>query len=136
MRPAGLLRRLGAMIYDALLMLALWLLTLFPLVAVSNDAVYGPTVRALLFLELYAFFAYFWIFRGQTLGMLAWRLEIRTDDGRPFTLTQATLRFLGAIASFACLGLGYLWILFHSEKRSWSDLVSASRVMHVAPVRN
>jgi len=133
MRPAGLLRRLGAMIYDALLMLAVWLFTLFPLVAVSNDAVSGPAVRALLFLELYAFFVYFWTFRGQTLGMLAWRLEIRSDDGGPFTLTQATLRFLGAFASFACLGLGYLWILFDRDKRSWSDLASSSRVMHAAP---
>lgn len=127
--PAGLLRRLGAMVYDSLLVLALWMFTLFPLVAFSNDFVHGPAVRGLLFLEMYLFFAYFWVRRGQTLGMLAWRLALRTDDGAPLTLTQATLRFCGAVASFLALGLGYLWILFDPQRRSWSDLVSASQVV-------
>lgn len=116
------------MVYDGLLVLAVWMLTLFPLVALSNGAVYGPAVRGILFLELYAFFTWFWTRRGQTLGMLAWRLRIETEDGRPLTLTQATLRFLGALASFACLGLGYLWVLFDPHGRSWSDLLSSSRV--------
>jgi uncharacterized RDD family membrane protein YckC len=129
--PAGLLRRLAAMVYDGLLVLALWMLTLLPLVAVSHDAVYGPAVRAILFLELYAFFAFFWTRSGQTLGMLAWRLELHSEGGAPFTLTQATLRFLAALASFACLGLGYLWILVDPRRRSWSDLASSSRVLHV-----
>lgn len=130
-RPAGLLRRLGAMIYDAMLIIALWMFTLFPLVAISNDFVYGAGVRSLLFLELFAFFAYFWVSRGQTLGMLAWRLRVSNVDGAPFTLTQATLRFCGALASFACLGLGYLWVLVDPQRRSWSDLVSGSRVLQV-----
>jgi uncharacterized RDD family membrane protein YckC len=130
MEPAGLLRRIGAMIYDGLLMLAVWMFTLFPLVMISNDAVSGPLVRALLFLELYGFFAWFWMRRGQTLGMLAWRLEIH-NGGRPFTLAQATRRFLGALASFVCLGLGYLWILLDPARRSWSDLASGSQIVHL-----
>jgi uncharacterized RDD family membrane protein YckC len=128
-RPAGLLRRLGAMVYDSLLILALWMFTLFPLVVVSNDFVYGPAVRSLLFLEMYLFFAYFWVRRGQTLGMLAWRIAVHSDDGGAVTLLQATLRFFGAMASFACLGLGYLWILFDPQRRSWSDLISSSRIL-------
>lgn len=136
MRPAGLLRRCGAMVYDGLLVLALWMLTLFPLVAVSNGPVHGPAVRAILFLELYGFFAWFWIARGQTLGMLAWRLALRTDHGRPFTLTQATLRFLGALAGLACLGIGYLWIAFHPQRRGWADLLSASHVVEVPKDRS
>jgi len=128
-QPAGLLRRLGAMVYDSLLVVALWMFTLFPLVVVSNDFVYGPAVRSLLFLEMYLFFAYFWVRRGQTLGMLAWRLAVRSDGDGPLTVTQATLRFFGALASFIALGLGYLWILVDPQRRSWSDLVSASRVV-------
>jgi uncharacterized RDD family membrane protein YckC len=128
--PAVLLRRVGAMIYDGLLMLAVWMFTLLPLVMISNAAVSGPFVRALLFLELYGFFAWFWMRRGQTLGMLAWRLQIH-NAGRPFTLGQATRRFLGGLAGFGCLGLGYLWILIDPARRSWSDIVSASQVVHV-----
>lgn len=120
------------MLYDGLLVLALWMCTLFVLVAVSNDAVYGAAVRSILFLELYAFFAYFWVFRGQTLGMLAWRLELRTCDGAPLTLAQATVRFLGALLSAACLGLGFLWMLVDRERRTWGDRMSSSYVVRVA----
>lgn len=131
-RRATLLRRVGAMLYDGLLILAIWLVTLFPMVALSNDAVFGATVQTLLFLELYAFFAYFWMSRGQTLGMLAWHLELRAPFGRPLTLTQATLRFFGGMLSFATLGLGYLWILFDRERRSWSDRMSGTWVVRVS----
>ena len=48
------------MCYDALLIVALWLITLFPIVAVSNAAVTGATVRSLLFIEVFVFFAYFY----------------------------------------------------------------------------
>jgi uncharacterized RDD family membrane protein YckC len=113
----------------------LWLFTLFPLVAVSNDFVYGPLVRSLLFLELYGFFAYFWVARGQTLGMLAWRLQVASDYGPSLTLTQATLRFMGALASFATLGLGYLWMYLDPERRTWSDRLSSSRVLQVPKSR-
>ena len=119
------------MVYDALLVLALWMFTLFPVVAVAGDAVAGPPVRALLFLELYAFFVFFWMRKGQTLGMLAWRLELANDRPGPLTLSQMTLRFIGAGLSFAALGLGYLWILVDPARRSWSDRLSASRVRFV-----
>ena len=118
------------MLYDALLVLALWMVTLLPMVAVAGE-LSGPVVRAVQFLELYGFFVYFWVSRGQTLGMLAWRLELHSDSGKRLTLTQATLRFLAALLSFVCLGLGYLWILIDPARRSWSDLASSSRVLIV-----
>ena len=117
------------MLYDGLLVIALWMATLFPMVAFVNDAVYGATVQTLLFLELYGFFMYFWLYRGQTLGMLAWRLEIRSDNGAPLTLRQATLRFFGGMLSLGCFGLGYLWVLVDREHRSWTDMLSGSRIV-------
>jgi uncharacterized RDD family membrane protein YckC len=136
------------MIYDGMLAVALWLVTLFPMVALANDAVYGALVQSLLFLELYAFFVFFWLYRGQTLGMLAWKLEIHTDDGAPLSLSRATLRFFasvlplvfaalayqlyGSAPAVFCLavgGLGYLWILIDPRRRSWSDLLSGTRIV-------
>ncbi len=119
------------MIYDALLIVALWLVTLFPVVAVSNAAITGATVRSLLFIEMFAFFAYFWVSRGQTLGMLAWRLRIVPIElGSVITLRQALLRFIGALAAFAALGLGYLWMYVDAEKRTWPDMLSNTRVIY------
>jgi uncharacterized RDD family membrane protein YckC len=131
--PAGFLRRLGAMVYDTLLVMAIWLLTLFPMVALTNNAVVGAAVQSLLFLEMAAFFVFFWYFRGQTLGMLAWHLELRSTTGHALSPMQLIIRFFAAILSFACLGLGYFWIFIDPEKRSWSDLLSQSRILHIPP---
>jgi len=130
-QPAGFFRRLGAMIYDTLVIIALWMMTLFPVVAFQNDAVVGPTVQSLLFIELFGFFAYFWLMRGQTLGMLAWHLQLRTLDGRPMRPRAAIYRFLGALLSFAALGIGYLWIFVDPARRSWSDIVSGTLMVHL-----
>ena len=118
------------MVYDGLLIIALWMVTLFVLVVINNAAVVGIGVQSLWFLETFAFFAYFWMFRGQTLGMLAWGLTIVSTGGYRITMTQVILRFVCAIASFACLGLGYLWILFDPLNRAWPDLLSDTRILY------
>ena len=83
--PAGFARRVGAIVYDSLLIIALWMMTLFPMVALTNDAATGATVQSLLFFELVAFFVFFWYFRSQTLGMLAWHLELHSCTGHALT---------------------------------------------------
>jgi uncharacterized RDD family membrane protein YckC len=118
------------MVYDSLLILAMWMLTLFPLVMFTNAAATGATVQSLLFLELFAFFAYFWVFKGQTLGMLAWQLTLCSVGGPRFTLNQALMRFIAVIPSIICLGVGYLWIFIDPLNRSWPDLFSNSVVLH------
>jgi uncharacterized RDD family membrane protein YckC len=132
-RPAGLLRRLGAMLYDAMIVLALWLLTLFIGVALHNGAVVGPLVQTILFVELFSFFAYFWVWRGQTIGMLAWHLHVETSDGTPMRLGQALLRFIGAMLSFTTLGIGYLWMYVDPDRRAWPDMLSRTHIVHRPP---
>ena len=142
------------MAYDAMIVLAIWLITLFAGVAIHNGAIVGPLVQSILFVEFFAFFAYFWIARGQTVGMLAWNLRLETDDGRPIRLAQALLRLLPGLLSFA-LGLllirfdpthdtvldiaaafatfvvGYLWMYVDPDRRTWPDMLSKSRIVHV-----
>ena len=128
---APLRYRFAAILYDALLILAIWVTTIATLVTVLGDAVVGAWVQSLLFVELYAFLAFFWCWRGQTLGMLAWRLRIRTD-GR-FTPTQALGRFIGGLASFATLGFGFFRMWFDPDRMTWSDRLSRSVVVRAAP---
>ena len=139
--PAGLGRRLGAMLYDGLLVLAIWIVITAGHVAVTRLVLGLPpeqvglgaaqvlSLRLLMALSAYAFFAYFWTRGGMTLGMQAWRLRVQTTDGRPITLLQSLQRFLVGALAFLPLGLGPLWVLFDPEKRSWSDLVSGTRVV-------
>lgn len=120
------------MIYDALVVIAMWLVTLFPIVAFNNDVVVGATVQSVLFVELFAFFAYFWVARGQTLGMLAWRLQlVSVEAGGRVTLKQALLRFIGALASLLTLGLGYLWMFVDRRRRTWPDLLSGTQILYL-----
>ena len=126
---APLRYRLAAILYDTLIILAIWVFTIVALVTLIGDAVLGAWVQTLLFIEMYAFFALFWCLRGQTLGMLAWHLRIRSDG--PFTPTQALGRFLGGMASFATLGLGFIWMWFDRDGMTWSDRLSHSIIVRM-----
>jgi len=129
--PAGLFRRLMAMIYDVFLLLsALMLATALALVVTRGELDYHhPLFRTYLFLTCFMFYAWFWTHGGQTLGMRAWRLRVQRLDGRPITLWQALLRFLSAIPSWAVFGLGYLWILVDKNHMAVHDRISESVIV-------
>ena len=119
------------MLYDALLILAIWMITLLAMVAANDgEPVLGAPVQSLLFLEAFTFFAYFWSAAGQTLGMRAWRLRLASNQGGRVSLHQATLRFAVALIAFGALGLGYFWALLDRQGRTWPDIASNSRVLH------
>jgi uncharacterized RDD family membrane protein YckC len=144
--PAGLGRRLGAMLYDGLLLLAIWvaigalhvavsrLLLDIPAEQIGLGAAQVLSLRAMMALSAFAFFAFFWRRAGMTLGMQAWRLRVQTRDGHAISLSQSLLRFLVGTLSFVPFGLGHLWVLFDGERRSWADLASDTRVV-VLPKR-
>lgn len=124
---AALRFRLAAMLYDAVAIVGIWVGSIVTLVTVTGDAVVGAWVQSLLFVELYAYFAFFWCRRGQTPGMLAWRLRIECDG--QFRPSQALVRFVAGLASIATLGLGFMWMWFDAEKRTWGDRLSESHVV-------
>ncbi len=134
--PAGLLRRLGAMCYDGLLIVALWLVTTGLVVAINGSApVSGAWFQSLLFLEACAFFLYFWQHNQATLGMQAWRLRLQLPSGARISLRQGGIRCLVGALSWLAFGLGFLWILIDPSRRSWTDLASGTQVVVVPPGR-
>ena len=88
-----------------------------------------PLLSTLLVFALFGFFAKFWTHNGQTLGMQVWGLRVQNRDGSAISLLQALLRFMIAIASWLCLGLGFLWMLWDKDKRTWHDRYSESQVV-------
>lgn len=128
-RQANLIRRLAAMVYDGLLVVAIWMCTGFAAVALNGgEEVGGPIFQSALFLFTFGFFAYFWVRLGQTLGMQAWQLRVQTVDGCHISLKQALLRFMVAIPSLFFL-VGYFWMLISSNKCTWPDAVSETQVV-------
>lgn len=144
--PAGLIRRLAAMLYDgliciAVLIVATWGYTMlaasiigfeeYKAMAESGQLTTDPLLTSFLFVILFAFFGYFWTKTGQTLGMQVWRVRIENADGTSIRWYQALFRFLAGWVSWMAFGLGYLWILWDSENRSWTDRFSESLVVQV-----
>jgi len=129
----GLLRRLGAMAYDALLLLALLMLLSYPYVWLTGGDKPGLLVKSLYQLYLLAigffFYAGFWTHGGQTLGMRAWLLKVVRHDGGLLGWAPAMKRFGLAWISLLTLGLGFLWILFDRDKLAWHDRWSDTRLV-------
>jgi len=131
MKSPGFFRRLAAICYDALLLLAvLFFATALALPfnsgkAFSSNQLYYPVY---LFFVSLVFFAWFWTHGGQTIGMKSWKIRVLTNNRQPITWQQAVARFLWAIFSWLACGLGYLWILFDSSKLAWHDRLSDTRL--------
>ena len=132
----GLLRRLAAIAYDTLLLTAVLMLAALPVVLINHGPPQTPLAltlfRAYLLGVAFAFFAWFWVHGGQTLGMRAWQLQVVCKNGRPLTWRQAAGRFLAAALSWACLGLGFLSILFDKQRLAWHDRLSGTRLIVLA----
>ena len=138
-QAASLLRRLGAILYDSLLMVALLFLATIPFLAASSEEAVTPETLAhqlVLAAVVYAFLVGFWCSSGSTLGMLAWGLRVETDDGALPSIGQGSVRFLVAILSWLTFGLGFLWQLWDTDKRTWHDRLSTTRLMHYPKEEN
>jgi uncharacterized RDD family membrane protein YckC len=143
---AGLIRRLAAMFYDFLLCVALLIVVTF-IYKLAQMGIYGeaqlrqmsdsgaldgdPLLSTVVFLSLFGFFAKFWTHNGQTLGMQVWGIRIQNTNGSAISLWQALVRFLTAIVSWLCLGLGFLWMLRDKQRRTWHDIYSESQTVQL-----
>lgn len=140
--PAGVFRRLGAMFYDGLLIIALWMVaTALLLPFTGGEAITSETVGALEYVYrgvllgiFVSFFGLFWTRRGQTLGMAAWKLRVERLDGTLLSWSDVVKRLAAACVSFFALGLGYFWVWIDPERRTWHDRWTATRVV-VLPKR-
>jgi uncharacterized RDD family membrane protein YckC len=135
---ATVLRRFGAMLYDALVVAALlFVVTALLLPLTGGEAIlsesYGVLVgyayQALLIGIVVVFFGWFWTRRGQTLGMQAWRLMVTREDGSRLTWSDVIKRLSAALVSLAPLGLGYFWIWIDRDRLTWHDRWTHTRVI-------
>ncbi len=126
-RPAPLRYRLLAMIYDALVIFAIWALTTLIFVLFAGGPVIGVWFQSLLFFEWFGFFAYFCIQSGQTIGMRAWSLRIIAPH--QITLWQISKRFFAGLLGFTILGIGYFSVLYRKDQRTWSDIFSDTQTI-------
>lgn len=139
---ASLIKRFAAMVYDSLLVMAVAMgygalfigikYSVFNVdLPTGERATIGTAGFVGLILVIEAFFWFFWCRGGQTLGMRAWRLQLRQDNGQFVSLPQAMVRGLIAPLSLAAFGLGYWWRLWDKEGRTWHDMASGTRMVQL-----
>lgn len=137
--PPGLLRRLAAVLYDSLLLIALTMVATALFLPFTGGEAIDPdrdpllewTYRAILLLIIVGFFGIFWTRRGQTLGMASWRLRVEREDGGNLGWGDTVRRLAAALLSWVALGIGWLWILVDPERRAWHDRLSHTRMVLV-----
>ncbi len=130
-QSAGLFRRIAAILYDSLLIIAIWLITTLLLVAFINDgaALQGPLFQLGLYLEACLFYSYFWRLRGQTLGMQVWKIKLVSQSLQTLSWQECFARLFFALVSVSMLGLGFIWMIFDPERLTWHDRASGTRVV-------
>lgn len=140
---ASLGRRLGAILYDGIVILALWMVVGFIVLSLFGveeartlegetvvlDPLYRVTLFTAMILSALAFFTGFWMHSGQTIGMLAWKIRIRNRDGSAINFRQSCIRFASSALSLLLLGIGHWWMLFDPRRETLPDRFSRSCVV-------
>ena len=135
----GLMRRLMAIIYDLFLLIALLFIATAIAMAFNQgnaiepgQALYPLYVACLLIIS-FCFYGWFWTHGGQTLGMKTWKMRLQQNNARSITWPLAFIRFTTAMISWSAAGLGFLWSLFHPQRRTWHDIASNCVVIDLRP---
>ena len=132
----GLLRRLAALVYDALLMFAVLSAATVPVLIITGGEAVGPNepaYTAWLLSVSYVYLGRCWTRSGQTLGMRAWRMRVRTRDGARLGWGHAIARFAAGLVSIGAAGAGLLWVAFDRDGLSLHDRLSGTVLEMVSP---
>ncbi|MFT7688238.1 MAG: putative RDD family membrane protein YckC [Candidatus Azotimanducaceae bacterium] len=140
---ASMKRRLAALVYDFFLILGIWVLTLSILVAMTTEtvpagaaipeeqAIPSHWLQLICYIEALLFNTYFWMFKGQTLGMQVWKIRVVDKENEILGLKSSIIRFAAATLSVLPLGLGFVWMFFTKGQLALHDLLSKTHVIYL-----
>ncbi len=132
---SGIARRLLAAAIDHTLLLAIDVVVIYFTLRMTSLAMDDwrllPVAPMLAFLGLVkvAYFCAFTLVGGQTVGKMAARIQVVTDDDTLLDPSRAIGRTLVGVVSFLTLGLGFVPILVGDDRRALHDRVARTRVV-------
>jgi uncharacterized RDD family membrane protein YckC len=137
-KTPSLLRRIGALLYDSVLLLGVLMFAVM-LVVIPYTSLTGASpnehplhlalMQVYLAIVICGFYIYFWTHGGQTLGMRAWRFRVIRDDGENLNTGDALRRFGWAVLSLLPAGIGLWWSLIDRDGLAWHDRQSQTRLV-------
>ena len=131
--PAGLLRRLLSLAYEALLLGAVLASGAVPYVVLTRGVdhfIARPLLQLYLLLLAGAYFVWQWHRGGRTLPMKTWHLRIVSCDGGNPSLRQSLLRYCLALAGVLVLGAGFAWAIIDREHQFLHDRLVGTRIVN------
>jgi uncharacterized RDD family membrane protein YckC len=132
-----LIKRYLAVVYEALLLLALALALTAAYVMLLGDASHGWKrlgLQALLWLVMGAYFVRCWVVTGQTLASQTWKLKVVDQHGQLLDVQQAVMRYVLAGVLLLPAGLTLWWALLDREQQFLHDRLLGSRIIVLLPV--
>lgn len=123
---AGLVRRLAAMVYEGLVVVAILLMASFPFAGAATGRLQGLPQRLFqcyLFLVVGLYFVWCWRRGGQTLPMKAWKLRMVDASGAPVGTSRAILRYVAATLALGSSAVAAIVLLrYPRELTAWLAL--------------
>ena len=126
---AGLGKRLAALLYEFLLLLALLFVADYLFITLTRA--FRPAhlwLQLWLLLVMAIYFSWSWA-KGQTLAMKTWRLRVVSRRGVSPGVGRALLRFLFASGLF---GISWLWAFVDPERQFLHDRLAGTRLINVS----
>ena len=132
MDNVGFGKRLGAYILDIIIfgipMNILQFLMFGPEAFGGTEFNMGPVLFG--FICGLAYIVGMWTYAdGATLGKKIVKIKVVNNDSSPLTLGTAFGRYIGYIISAIPCLLGFLWVIWDSEKKGWHDKIAGTKVI-------
>ena len=154
-KRAGPIRRIFALVYDTLLILAAIFVAFQPIPLLEAFIQEFPLTQVLTSIYLmgiwFLFLGWFWTHGGQTVGMKAWWIKLLRKDGAEITWIDASYRFilsngafililmlvglevisarLGLILGGTIFCLSFLWAVIDQQGRAGHDALSRTQLI-------
>lgn len=96
----------------------------------AADFEVNATANALGTLVGLVYFVGFWAWRGQTVGMMPFNMQVvGVADGKKIDVVRGLLRYVGFIIAAIPLLIGLIWAAFDSRKQGWHDKIASTVVI-------
>lgn len=153
----SLKRRMACWLYEGVLLFGVVFLSgyLFSALSQTRNAMHNRLgMQAFVFLVLAIYFTWFW-YKGQTLAMKTWHIQIKTESGHRLTQKRALLRYFWSwvwfvpplvmangfeLSAASATGLMMLWVTIwaamsrlHPTGQFWHDAWAGTRLVYCPP---
>ena len=132
--PALFSERMSAFAVDVALFAAMFIASLKAVSPSETILMHSKGyVMAWMFVGFFILYHAYFSSEGRvSLGKYLLGLLVLDGDGEPLTILQALLRSAAYLLS-ATASLGFIWILFNSNRQGWHDIIAGTHVVRMRP---